>query len=85
MDEMDRTVQIVPEYRDNDLLYRLSQEKAELENNILRLHRFLSKPADDLSVYHQDLMAKQFSLMLDYWDVLNKRMLDIILNHKAKK
>lgn len=85
MDEMNTTVQSIPECKDNDLLYELRREKDNIENKMLCLHRFLSKPTDKVSLYQQDLLAKQFALMVDYWDILHKRMLDIIVNHKVKK
>lgn len=85
MDEMNATVQSIPECTDNELLYKLNSEKYDLEGRILSLHRFLSKPTDAVSLYQQNLLAKQFALMVDYWDILHKRMLDIIVNHKAKK
>lgn len=85
MDEMNTTVQSIPECKQNDLLYELNSEKYDLEVRILRLRRFLSEPTDKVSLYQQDLLAKQFALMVDYWDILHTRMLDIIVNHKEKK
>jgi len=65
----------------------LEKERTELLLKINTLKKFISLSVEFnyISAYHQQLLRDQYTTMVQYWDIISRRIRYIIYHNKAVK